>query len=130
MLMRSGRAEVTANLIIHMLGVDEKWVHPLPMNSTTVLPDTGGVEVTLIDANHCTSPTPLPPLRSPHLHTRQVLDPAYSSSPASKPSTPATRPSIHPLSEPTAYSAISTAVISAHVRNMSYILPSWGRNWT
>lgn len=38
-----------------MLGVDEEWVHPLHMNSTTVLPDTGGVEVTLIEANHCTS---------------------------------------------------------------------------
>jgi DNA cross-link repair 1A protein len=38
-----------------MLGVDEEWVHPLPMDSTTVLPDTGGVEVTLIEANHCTS---------------------------------------------------------------------------
>lgn len=46
---------MTANLIIQMLGVDEKWVHPLPMNSTTILPDTGGVEVTLIEANHCTS---------------------------------------------------------------------------
>jgi len=38
-----------------MLGVDEEWVHPLPMNSTTVLPDSGGVEVTLIEANHCMS---------------------------------------------------------------------------
>lgn len=38
-----------------MLGVDEEWVHPLHMNSTTVLPDTDGVEVTLIEANHCTS---------------------------------------------------------------------------
>ena len=55
-----GRAEVTTNLIIQMLGVDEKWVHPLPMNSTTVLPDTGGVEVTLIEANHCTSSLPSP----------------------------------------------------------------------
>lgn len=44
-----------------MLGVDEEWVHPLHMNSTTVLPDTGGVEVTLIEANHCTSALyPLP----------------------------------------------------------------------
>ncbi|KAI0794502.1 hypothetical protein C8Q74DRAFT_1249143 [Fomes fomentarius] len=43
----------TANLIIHMLGVDPKWVHPLPMDVATVIPNTGGVEVTLIEANHC-----------------------------------------------------------------------------
>ncbi|KAI6024410.1 DRMBL-domain-containing protein [Pisolithus marmoratus] len=45
--------EVTANLVIHMLSVDPKWVHPLPMDTPTVIPDTGGVVVTLIDANHC-----------------------------------------------------------------------------
>lgn len=44
----------TANLIIHMLKVDPKWVHPLPMDVATVIPNTGGVEVTLIEANHCT----------------------------------------------------------------------------
>jgi hypothetical protein len=36
-----------------MLNVDKKWVHPLPMNEKVVLPDTGGVTVTLIEANHC-----------------------------------------------------------------------------
>lgn len=36
-----------------MLGVDPKWVHPLPLDVPTVLPNTGGVEVTLIEANHC-----------------------------------------------------------------------------
>ncbi|KAF7795044.1 hypothetical protein EIP86_006188 [Pleurotus ostreatoroseus] len=43
----------TANLIMHMLGVHSKWVHPLPMNVATEIPDTGGVRVTLIEANHC-----------------------------------------------------------------------------
>ncbi|KAL6309318.1 DRMBL-domain-containing protein [Sparassis latifolia] len=46
-------SEGTANLIIHMLDVDRKWVHPLPMDVLTVIPDTGGVSVTLIEANHC-----------------------------------------------------------------------------
>ncbi|KAJ7173743.1 DNA cross-link repair protein pso2/snm1 [Mycena filopes] len=46
-------SEGTANLIIHMLSVDKKWVHPLPMDVATVIPKTGGVHVTLIEANHC-----------------------------------------------------------------------------
>ncbi|KAG9051907.1 hypothetical protein FS842_010848 [Serendipita sp. 407] len=46
-------SETTAELIIHMLSVDREWVHPLPMNKATILPDTGGVTVTLIEANHC-----------------------------------------------------------------------------
>ena len=48
-------AEGTANLIIHMLSVDDKWVHPLPMDVPTVIPESGGVTVTLIEANHCKS---------------------------------------------------------------------------
>lgn len=47
-------SEGTANLIVLMLGVDRKWVHPLPMNVVTVIPDTGGVTCTPIEANHCT----------------------------------------------------------------------------
>ncbi|KAF8603867.1 DRMBL-domain-containing protein [Ceratobasidium sp. AG-I] len=43
----------TANLIKHMLRVDPKWVRPLPENEAVEIPDTGGVKVTLIDANHC-----------------------------------------------------------------------------
>lgn len=43
----------TANLIIHMLSVDRKWVHPLPMDVPTIIPNTGNVRVTLIEANHC-----------------------------------------------------------------------------
>ncbi|KAF7370359.1 DNA cross-link repair protein PSO2/SNM1 [Mycena sanguinolenta] len=46
-------SEGTANLIIHILSVDKKWVHPLPMDVSTVIPGTGGVHVTLIEANHC-----------------------------------------------------------------------------
>ncbi|QRV74289.1 DNA repair metallo-beta-lactamase [Ceratobasidium sp. AG-Ba] len=43
----------TANLIKFMLRVDPKWVKPLPENESVEIPDTGGVRVTLIDANHC-----------------------------------------------------------------------------
>ncbi|PFH51862.1 hypothetical protein AMATHDRAFT_141681 [Amanita thiersii Skay4041] len=46
-------SEGTANLILYMLRVDKKWVHPLPMDVPTIIPDTGGVHVTLIEANHC-----------------------------------------------------------------------------
>ncbi|EAU90173.1 DNA cross-link repair protein pso2/snm1 [Coprinopsis cinerea okayama7 len=46
-------SEGTANLIVHMLSVDRKWVKPLPMDTPTVIPDTQGVIVTLIEANHC-----------------------------------------------------------------------------
>lgn len=46
-------SEGTANLIIHMLSVDKKWVRPLPMDTPTTIPDSGGVQVTLIEANHC-----------------------------------------------------------------------------
>ncbi|KIY44984.1 DRMBL-domain-containing protein [Fistulina hepatica ATCC 64428] len=46
-------SHTTASLIQHMLRVDRKWLHPLPMDTPTVIPDTDGVTVTLIDANHC-----------------------------------------------------------------------------
>lgn len=36
-----------------MLSVDPKWVHALPLDIATTIPDTGGVQVTLIEANHC-----------------------------------------------------------------------------
>lgn len=45
----------TANLIKLMLQVDPKWVHPLDFDKPFVIPDTGGVEVTVLEANHCTS---------------------------------------------------------------------------
>ncbi|KAG8984662.1 hypothetical protein FRB93_006392 [Tulasnella sp. JGI-2019a] len=43
----------TANLIKLMLNVDDKWIKPLPFDTPTILPNTGGVEVTLLEANHC-----------------------------------------------------------------------------
>ncbi|TFK74979.1 DRMBL-domain-containing protein [Pluteus cervinus] len=46
-------SEGTANLIEHMLNVDKKWVHRLPMDIPTPIFNTGGVSVTLIEANHC-----------------------------------------------------------------------------
>ncbi|EIN09596.1 DRMBL-domain-containing protein [Punctularia strigosozonata HHB-11173 SS5] len=46
-------SECTGKLIIHMLGVDRKWVHFLPFDQETTIPNTGGVKVTLLDANHC-----------------------------------------------------------------------------
>ena len=36
-----------------MLSVDKKWVRPLPMDTPSLIPDTNGVTVTLIEANHC-----------------------------------------------------------------------------
>ncbi|WVO21673.1 uncharacterized protein IAS62_002984 [Cryptococcus decagattii] len=46
-------SETTANLIIHMLEVDPKWVHGLPNDVPFEMPNTGGVTVTPIEANHC-----------------------------------------------------------------------------
>lgn len=46
-------SETTANLIIHMLEVDPKWVHGLPNDMPFEMPNTGGVTVTPIEANHC-----------------------------------------------------------------------------
>jgi len=36
-----------------MLKVDPKWVHPLPIDTPCTIPNTSGVQVTLIEANHC-----------------------------------------------------------------------------
>jgi DNA cross-link repair 1A protein len=36
-----------------MLSVDKKWVRPLPMDTPSLIPNTNGVTVTLIEANHC-----------------------------------------------------------------------------
>lgn len=44
-------SEQTARLITHILGVDSSVLNPLPLNTPTTLPC--GVQVTLIDANHC-----------------------------------------------------------------------------
>ncbi|WWC92862.1 uncharacterized protein L201_007823 [Kwoniella dendrophila CBS 6074] len=46
-------SQTTANLIVHMLGVEPKWVHGLPDNIPFEMPNTGGVTVMPIEANHC-----------------------------------------------------------------------------
>ncbi|KAH9096108.1 hypothetical protein LEN26_017602 [Aphanomyces euteiches] len=43
---------VTAKLVLLCLGVDQKYIHPLPLNQPYVLPDQQA-QVTFIDANHC-----------------------------------------------------------------------------
>ncbi|KGO76019.1 DNA repair metallo-beta-lactamase [Penicillium italicum] len=43
----------TANLVRQQLRVDPKWVIDLEFESTTEVPETGGVRVTMIHANHC-----------------------------------------------------------------------------
>ncbi|CAG9464257.1 unnamed protein product [Pedinophyceae sp. YPF-701] len=43
-------SSITADLLQHLLGVPESLLHRLPMDTPT---DVMGVEVTLIDANHC-----------------------------------------------------------------------------
>jgi DNA cross-link repair 1A protein len=45
--------ETTANLITRVLGVERKWVVPLAYDVPTILPNTGGVICTMIEANHC-----------------------------------------------------------------------------
>jgi DNA cross-link repair 1A protein len=44
----------TASLVHQQLGVDKKYVHPLPMMTPTVIESRGKpITVTLLDANHC-----------------------------------------------------------------------------
>lgn len=46
-------SHVTANLVRQQLRVDPKWVIDLEFDEKTEVPETGGVEVTMIPANHC-----------------------------------------------------------------------------
>jgi DNA cross-link repair 1A protein len=46
-------SKVTANLVIQQLRVDKKWVVPLEFEEQAEVPNTGGVKVTMISANHC-----------------------------------------------------------------------------
>ena len=46
-------SHVTANLVRQQLRVDPKWVFDLSFNQKLEVPETGGVEVTMIPANHC-----------------------------------------------------------------------------
>lgn len=43
----------TANLVRQQLRVDPKWVVELEFESTFEVPETGGVQVTMLHANHC-----------------------------------------------------------------------------
>ncbi|KAJ5660514.1 hypothetical protein N7507_006965 [Penicillium longicatenatum] len=43
----------TGNLVRQQLRVDPKWVVDLEFETTTEVPNTGGVQVTMIHANHC-----------------------------------------------------------------------------
>lgn len=45
-------SQVTANLVKQELGVDRRYVHPLPMNELYPIPNSN-VTIALIDANHC-----------------------------------------------------------------------------
>ena len=46
-------SEETARLVRKRLKVDPSWLRPLPMNLPQLIPRSGGVSVTCIDANHC-----------------------------------------------------------------------------
>ncbi len=46
-------SHVTANLVRQQLRVDPKWVFDLDFDQKMEVPETGGVEVTMVPANHC-----------------------------------------------------------------------------
>ncbi|KAL3433276.1 cytochrome P450-domain-containing protein [Aspergillus tetrazonus] len=46
-------SRATANLVRQQLKVDPKWVVDLEFEKKTEVPGTGGVQVTMIEANHC-----------------------------------------------------------------------------
>ncbi|ETI26224.1 hypothetical protein G647_03001 [Cladophialophora carrionii CBS 160.54] len=46
-------SKVTCNLMLQQLKVDPKWVVPLEFEKKVEIPDTNGVLVTMIPANHC-----------------------------------------------------------------------------
>ncbi|RVX69171.1 hypothetical protein B0A52_07147 [Exophiala mesophila] len=46
-------SKVTCNLMVQQLKVDPKWVVPLEFEKKTEVPNTKGVFVTMIPANHC-----------------------------------------------------------------------------
>lgn len=46
-------SRVTANLVRRQLRVDPQWVFDLEFDRKIEVPETGGVEVTMIPANHC-----------------------------------------------------------------------------
>ena len=46
-------SKITGNLVRQQLKVDPKWIVDLEFEKKTEVPDTGGVQVTMIEANHC-----------------------------------------------------------------------------
>ncbi|KAJ5157882.1 DNA cross-link repair protein pso2/snm1 [Penicillium canariense] len=46
-------SRATGNLVRQQLRVDPKWIVDLDFETTSEVPDTGGVQVTMIPANHC-----------------------------------------------------------------------------
>lgn len=46
-------SKVTCNLMRQQLKVDPKWIRPLEFDKKYEVPDTGGVRVTMLPANHC-----------------------------------------------------------------------------
>lgn len=46
-------SRATGNLVRQQLRVDPKWIVDLDFDKTTEVPGTGGVQVTMIPANHC-----------------------------------------------------------------------------
>ncbi|KAL2817171.1 DNA repair metallo-beta-lactamase-domain-containing protein [Aspergillus granulosus] len=46
-------SKATANLVRQQLKVDPKWLVELEFETKTEVPNTGGVQVTMIEANHC-----------------------------------------------------------------------------
>jgi DNA cross-link repair 1A protein len=46
-------SKATANLVRQQLKVDPKWLVDLEFEKKTEVPDTGGVQVTMMEANHC-----------------------------------------------------------------------------
>lgn len=46
-------SQTTGNLMISSLGVPKEFVHPLPYDTEWEVPQSGGVTVTLLPANHC-----------------------------------------------------------------------------
>ncbi|KAL3467298.1 DNA repair metallo-beta-lactamase-domain-containing protein [Aspergillus heterothallicus] len=46
-------SKATANLVRQQLKVDSKWLVDLDFEKRTEVPNTGGVQVTMLEANHC-----------------------------------------------------------------------------
>jgi hypothetical protein len=100
-----------------MLNVDRRWVRPLPMDVTTVIPNTGGVKVTLIEANHCMYSKTVD--RGYPDAAVKVQDQAFSCLKGHKRSMLVIAPSYHHLLGQTVYTATFIVATSGRARSMS-----------